>query len=114
MANRPARWCIRSFYFVVLVLLVTGLLHAQEVTGTIRGNVTDPRGGRVTHAQLSATQLETGLTRKAETDTEGNYLLVLLPVGHYRLEAVASGFRKYVQSGITLSVNPVAIVPLQL
>ena len=39
---------------------------------------------------------------------------MLLPIGHYRLEVTAPGFRKYVQDGISLSVNQVAQVPVHL
>jgi len=87
---------------------------AQEVTGSIRGVVTDPSGGAITDAQVTAIATETGLSRKATTDEQGAYLLVLLPVGPYRVEVTANGFEKNVQEGITLSVNQVAAVPVQL
>jgi hypothetical protein len=87
---------------------------AQEVTGSIRGVVTDPTGGAIAGAQVTAVEIETGLSRTATTNDQGAYLLVLLPVGHYRLRATANGFEKYVQEGITLSVNQVATVPMQL
>src|SRR5205823_14059101 len=35
-------------------------------------------------------------------------------VGHYQLEVSATGFRKYVQEGITLNVNENASVPVRL
>jgi hypothetical protein len=96
------------------IFLLWAPAYAQEVTGSIRGTVVDPSGGRVAHAQISVVHLETGLARTVESDSEGNYLLVLLPVGHYRLEAVAPGFRKYLQEGITLGVNEAATVPIHL
>jgi hypothetical protein len=89
-------------------------LRAQEVTGSIRGTVFDPSGAGVPAATVTATQIETGQARSAACDRDGNYVLVLLPVGHYRLEASAPGFRKFVQEGITLSVNESANVPVHL
>ncbi len=74
-------------------------LGAQEVTGSIRGMVLDPSGAGVRAAEVTASQVETGLTRTAVSDHNGAYVLVLLPVGHYRLEATAKGFRKYAQEG---------------
>ena len=44
------------------------------------------------------------------TDRNGNYVLLELPVGHYRLQAAAKGFQEYVQDGITLNVNETASV----
>ncbi len=89
-------------------------LAAQEATGNIRGTVTDASGARVPRARVSAVQTETEFSRSTTSDEQGDYLLVLLPVGHYRLEVEAAGFRKYVRQGISLSVNQTAIVPVRL
>ncbi|MGH9326276.1 MAG: carboxypeptidase regulatory-like domain-containing protein [Terriglobia bacterium] len=86
----------------------------QQATGSIRGMVTDPSGAVVPQARVWAMQQETGFMRVARTDAHGTYSLVLLPIGHYRLEALKPGFRKYVQNGIILSVNQVAVIPLRL
>jgi Carboxypeptidase regulatory-like domain len=114
MAERVGWLGVRILGSVFVVLAATAAVRAQEATGSIRGSVTDPSGASVGRAQVSVIQTETGLTRKTGSDADGAYLLVLLPVGHYHLEAVAAGFRKYVQEGITLSVNQVAPIPIQL
>jgi hypothetical protein len=97
-----------------LAVICAAGARAQEVTASIRGVVTDPTGAIVPHAQISAVHTETGFVRNAVTDPDGSYLLVLLPVGHYRLEAAAPGFQKFVQEGIVLSVNQAANVPVHL
>ncbi len=61
---------------------------------------------------MTATQAETGLTRSATTGRDGSFVLLELPVGHYRLEAAARNFEKYVQDGISLDVNETATVPV--
>jgi hypothetical protein len=100
--------------FFLACTLAGGPALAQEVTGSIRGVVLDPSGAGVSFAMVKATQVETGLTRETATGPHGAYLLVLLPVGHYRLEATAKGFQKFVQRGISLSVNESANVPIHL
>jgi hypothetical protein len=65
-------------------------------------------------AQVAATQAETGFTRSVASDESGEFLLVLLPVGHYSLEVTATGFSKYQQGGISLSVNQVAVLAVHL
>jgi Carboxypeptidase regulatory-like domain/TonB dependent receptor len=112
--HRIKRALVRTFAALLLAMLVAGGLAAQETTGSIRGTVLDPSGAGVPGAKVSATQIETGLTRTALSDREGAYVLVLLPLGHYRVEASADGFRKFVQEGITLSVNETASVPVHL
>jgi hypothetical protein len=98
----------------LLVTLASASLSAQEVTGSIRGLVLDPSGSDVPSARVTATHLETGLTRTAFSNRQGTYVIVQLPVGHYRLEATAKGFRKFVQEGISLSVNESATLPIHL
>ena len=95
----------------LLPMLVSAPLTAQEVTASIRGVVLDPSGAVVPSAEVTATQTDTGLMRTAVSDARGTYVLVLLPIGHYRLTASAKGFGKFVQDGITLSVNEAATFP---
>ena len=87
---------------------------AQQITGSIRGTVTDPSGAVVQKAMVSAKQTETGFTRIATTGHDGEYVLLELPVGHYQLQVEAKTFQKYVQEGITLNVNETATVPVHL
>lgn len=99
---------------LVALLLVTCGVWAQQITGNIRGTVSDPSGAVVQGAAVTAEQTETGLSRSASTDRSGNYVLPELPVGHYRLEVTAKSFQKYVQEGISLNVNETAAVPVRL
>ena len=87
---------------------------AQEIAGSIRGTVLDASGGVVSGARVVARQTETGLERRATSDSQGTFILVELPVGHYRLEAEAKGFQKFVQLGISLDVNQTATVTIRL
>ena len=96
---------------VLAFVLLAGLsLSAQQITGNIRGVVTDPSGAVIQGASVTAHQAETGLSRTAATDRNGNYVLLELPIGHYRLQIAAKGFQEYVQAGITLNVNETASI----
>ena len=99
---------------VVLIAFASLGVAAQQITGNIHGTVTDPSGAVVQSAAIVAKQAETGLTRTVITDRSGSYLLVELPVGHYRLEVTARGFQKYLQEGITLDINESATVLIHL
>ena len=88
--------------------------RAQEIAGTIRGTLLDPSGGVISGGKVTAIHVETGLTRTVTSDAQGSYLVVELPVGHYRLEAEAKGFQKYVQEGISLDVNQSATLTVHL
>jgi Carboxypeptidase regulatory-like domain/TonB dependent receptor len=104
----------RSLPFVLLTVFLCLNGNAQQITGSIRGTVLDPSGAVVQSAAVSAQQTETGLTRTATTNREGEYVLVELPIGHYRIRAEAKGYQKYLQEGITLNVNQTATVSIHL
>src|SRR5262249_7350877 len=100
---------------LVLLLMVACIsVSAQQITGNIRGTVVDASSAVVQGAVVTARQTETGFTRTTTTDRGGNFLLLELPVGHYRLEVAAKTFQKYVQEGVTLNVNETAVVPVNL
>ena len=99
-------------FFVAIFTALT--VTAQQITGNIHGTILDASGAVVQAATVSAKQIETGLTRTAITDRNGNYLLVELPVGHYQVEVSAKGFERYLQEGISLDVNQAAAVLVHL
>src|SRR5262252_2309263 len=105
---------IRNLVCVALTAFTTLTLAAQQITGNIRGTIVDPSGAVVEAATVTARHLETGLMRTTVTDRSGNYVLVELPVGHYRLEVTAKGFEKYLQEGITLDLNQAATLVAHL
>ncbi len=98
----------------LMALLTSVNVVGQQITGSIRGTVSDPSDAIVRAATVTAKQIETGLTRVAITDRQGQYVLVELPIGHYQLEVQAKGFQKYLQQGISLDVNQTATVGIHL
>jgi hypothetical protein len=95
---------------LIASITATGLLaprgFGQAVAvAQIDGVVADASGAIVTNAHVRAVQEDKHLTRTADSDSQGRYSLTNLPVGPYRLEVKADGFKTYVQSGITLQVG---------
>ncbi|MBZ5665616.1 MAG: TonB-dependent receptor [Acidobacteriia bacterium] len=105
---------LRNVICVLLTMLASLEMSAQQITGSIRGTVVDPSGAVVQSATVSAQQTETGLTRTAITDRSGAYVIVELPIGHYQVRVEAKGYQKYLQEGITLDVNQTATVSIHL
>src|ERR1700685_2560416 len=100
--------------FLMAICFASLNAAGQQITGSIRGTVLDPSGAIVQAATVTAKQVETGLTRESTTDRQGEYVLVELPIGHYRLEVQAKGFQAYLQQGISLDVNQTATVGIHL
>ena len=109
---------MRTFLRLTCVLTTLVFFAAktggQQISGSIRGTVLDTSGGVVSGAKVTAFHVETGLERTVFSDSQGAYLLVELPIGHYRIIAESKGFQKYVQEGISLDVNQSATVAIRL
>jgi Carboxypeptidase regulatory-like domain len=97
-----ARYFHRSLF--VFITVCNGLLYGQA-TGSISGTVTDPTGAAVPGAKVTVTAPATGLTRSSSTNAAGEYILPLLGVGTYDVQAEHEGFQKAVSSGIPLQVD---------
>ena len=86
----------------------------QVASAEIRGNILDSTGAAVANAKVVATNAQTNVSRETVSDGSGNYVITLLPPGDYVVSAEASGFRKLVQSGLSLQINQQARVDLSL
>lgn len=112
VSNQPR---LRIINILILVLCWPLLrAHAQEVTATINGVVSDPSGGVVANADISAKDLDRGTVFNAKTNSEGFYNLTRLPVGKYEVRVTMAGFRTAVESPIELQLNQVSAVNVQL
>ena len=75
----------------LLFLFCAAVSFGQTITGTINGTVTDPSGGAVTSAKITARNVATNLTNQADVNSSGNYNLLFLPVGQYVVTAEGRG-----------------------
>ncbi len=102
---------------VAAFLLCIPVAFGQAVSGgSVAGLVTDPTGGTVANATVTMTEIGKQVAHTAVSDTTGHYVFAELPVGPYRLEVKAPGFKDYIQTGIELQVgsNVEANVAMQL
>jgi hypothetical protein len=91
---------------MIWLLVLPSAAHAQAVAiAEISGSVADQSGSALVNAQVRATEVEKQIVRSTVTDQTGRYVLSNLPVGPYKLEVQANGFKDYVQSGIILQVG---------
>jgi hypothetical protein len=107
---------LRKIQFAVLALLLAFPLAAaaQVTTATIVGTISDPGGAILPGAQVTARNVDTGLTRTVISGESGAYRLEFLPVGNYVLEVTANGLQKTTRSGIVLQVNDTVRVDFSL
>ena len=89
--------------------------HAHfQSTAVLRGRVVDKNGAVLSRAQISAQHIATGLMRTGETDSEGNYQIAALPVGNYRVEVRAEGFRTEIVEYLNVEVARIVVQDFRL
>jgi Carboxypeptidase regulatory-like domain len=93
------------YFFLCLIVLLGAVQLRADVTGSILGYVRDKSGAVLPNATVTATQSGTGYTRTASSDGSGQYSLLALPPGTYRLTASVSGFEQGGIDKIDLNVN---------
>lgn len=86
-------------------LMLIASAFAQEITGNISGNVTDPSGSVIPNATVTAVNTGTGVPRTTQTTSAGIFFLNNLPVGNYKLSVESTGFKRYEASNVRLDVN---------
>ena len=102
------RWgfVARGLGLLACLALVALPAPAQEVAvAQVDGQVLDSTGALVPNADVTMTEAARHISHKATSDAQGHYILANLPAGMYTLEAVAAGFKTYVQQKITLQVG---------
>ena len=88
---------IRSRFLVSLLALSLApacvTLHAQAGSGELTGRITDPNGNGIAQANISAVDLDAGLTVQGATTNSGDYAFLYLKPGRYRIDVAAPGFK---------------------
>ena len=88
---------------------------AQETISqaSVRGRVTDPQGGVVPGAAVTARQTETNLTAETTTDQGGRFRFPYLKVGPYQVTVRLQGFADATRA-LTLTVGSAFDLPVTL
>ena len=110
---QPVQWVQRSgkvFLAVSLLFLVStsrAVLSAQTMSdmATIEGTVVDPDGKAIVNAAIVARNTLSGDVRATVTDAGGRFVVDLLIVGSYEVEASAPGFATARREAVQISAG---------
>lgn len=98
---------------LVLVLAPTGA-NAQTTNAAIVGDVTDESGALVPGANVTVTNLSTGVQREISTNERGAYRAYPVQPGTYDVAASSEGFKTRLRTGIIVEVAATVKVDLSL
>jgi Carboxypeptidase regulatory-like domain/TonB dependent receptor/TonB-dependent Receptor Plug Domain len=100
--------------FLILVIVLSVPIDAQVAGGTLSGTITDPSEKLVPQAQVSITNVATGITTTVTTNSDGFYIAPNLLPGEYQVTVSAKGFSTETKKGILLSVGSQQVFNLTL
>lgn len=76
-----------------LVALGVNLSFSQAISGNMVGTVVDSTGAAIANAEVTATNVGTGLAITNKANGSGQFRFDNLPIGNYKFTAKASGFQ---------------------
>jgi hypothetical protein len=97
------RHSIRLALFAAMFL--PALTMAQEYRGTILGQVTDPNNAPIVGATIEVTNVETNVSVKTASNSDGNYQVPFLLPGNYKVAVSHTGFKKAERQNVQVATN---------
>src|SRR5258708_5764752 len=89
-----------------LVLLLTSAdSSAQTDQGSITGVVDDSSGAVIPNAQVTATNIDTGLALEAKSNSSGVFVFSPLKIGNYTVSATSTGFQTVSHENLHLDIQ---------
>lgn len=82
----------RILYVAPIALAAVSCLHAQTITGSISGTVTDASGAALPKAKITVTNVQTNISSTTESASSGVYNIRFLQIGQYKVTVESAGF----------------------
>ncbi len=111
MFKRKLLFCVASF----IIFSVSAFAQSQATTGNIEGRVTDQNGAGVPNANVTVKNQATGFEKSNNSDSEGNYRVILLPPGKYDVTVKGvQGFADAKYANVTVTIGGQTPLDIQL
>src|SRR5271170_3315037 len=88
----------------LLAALSAFTLNAQTFRGTLLGTVADATGAVIPGASISVKNMDTGIERTTQSNSDGAFRVPELPVGRYSVTVTMAGFNPYHAEGVEVAV----------
>jgi len=105
---------MRRFIILVLLSLSSIASFAQARNASITGFAADSSGARVSGAKITATNTQTNISKTIVTNDDGEYNIVELQPGTYKIKATVKDFQEQERVNIVLNVGQQARIDFAL
>jgi hypothetical protein len=107
-------FCCMTAALLIVAICFPVPADAQVAGGSLSGTITDPSDKFVPQAQISITNVATGITTTVTTNSDGFYIAPNLLPGAYEITVIANGFATEVKKGVSLTVGAQQVINLTL
>src|SRR6185369_3153018 len=87
---------------------------AQTASATLSGTILDPNGSVVPEANITVTDIATGVKRTATTNDQGSFTIPLLKPASYTLNVEHTGFMTAEVKDLVLNVGDARSLKIQM
>src|SRR5580692_8101019 len=105
---------LQAGIWTAALAISAAMSFAQMNVAELSGTVTDPVGGLVRGAAITATNTATKLKFNTLTNDSGQYLLTQLGPGVYSVSASADGFKRMTQENVSLYAGQKMALPFSM
>ena len=112
---------LRIYLIIVIFLLlgaISGILQAQDRSGSITGSVVDKTSGAVLEGvDITLNKVkDSSLVKGMQSDAQGKFSFNDVPFGRYYIKANIVGYNAFIVSGVTVNPNSIAVTldPIKL
>jgi hypothetical protein len=92
----------RVFLSVTLLLLLVSTSAFAQVTASLSGTVSDATGALIPGVEVTAKNVNTGISNTSVTNETGSFVILSLQPGSYTLTSALTGFQTATYNNITL------------
>src|SRR5215470_2146065 len=112
--RNPSRWMAILGFVLFFGCSMPALSQVSVSVAQLNGTVQDANGAVVPNASITLREVDKNRVYNATCNDAGYYVVPNLPPGKYELTAAFTGFAKYTQTGIVLTVGQTATVNVTL
>ena len=107
---------VRNLVVLTMVSLLVTMSAAPQATirGQVHGSVADPGGALVPSAEVTLTNLQTGISRRMETSAVGTFVFPLVDPGFYKLTVEKQGFKLVIVEQVQVTAQAPVLVDVSL
>jgi Carboxypeptidase regulatory-like domain/TonB dependent receptor len=88
--------------------------YAQSNQGSLAGHVVDVTGAAIPHAQITARDVDTGISTIGESGEGGSFRFPALQLGTYDVSVSMTGFKTARYSKVVIQLNSISILEIAL